>query len=242
MVGKPGRAAGPGREPVRPGGATGAVPAPGLDRCSWAPAGGRRPHPGRVCDQAGLGCPDDRPRAGRRCPGGVGGRRRGLRRQPWAAGRAGSPPARLRVGGGLRPPGPGRRRHPAHRRPAGQGPGAGVAADLVWHWRQRPRYCDWAFLRLDHGPGPGERHGQHWLMVRRNQRTGELAFQRCWIPARCRWPSWSGSPGPGGRWKSASRPARACVAWTSTSSAAGAPGTAGSPWPCWPTPSWWWRP
>ncbi len=49
------------------------------------------------------------------------------------------------------------------------------------------RYYDWAFLRLDHrdhhnGPGPGEQAGQHWLMIRRNQRTGELAFYRCHTP------------------------------------------------------------
>lgn len=45
------------------------------------------------------------------------------------------------------------------------------------------RYYDWAFIRLDHpGPGPGEQAGQHWLMVRRNQRTGELAFYRCFTP------------------------------------------------------------
>jgi hypothetical protein len=61
-------------------------------------------------------------------------------------------------------------------------------------------------------------------------------------PARCRWPPWSASPGSGGRWRSAFRPARAWSAWTSTRSAAGAPGTGGSPWPCLPTPSWSWRP
>jgi hypothetical protein len=45
------------------------------------------------------------------------------------------------------------------------------------------RCYDWAFLRLDHpGPGPGEQAGQHWLMVRRHQRTGELAFHRCFTP------------------------------------------------------------
>src|SRR5512132_2457381 len=41
-----------------------------------------------------------------------------------------------------------------------------------------------------------------------------------------------------GRLKSASRPARAWSAWTSTRFAAGTPGTAGPPWPCSPTPSW----
>jgi SRSO17 transposase len=42
------------------------------------------------------------------------------------------------------------------------------------------RYYDWAFLCLDPGdPSPG---GQRWLMVRRNRKTGELAFYRCFMP------------------------------------------------------------
>jgi SRSO17 transposase len=57
-------------------------------------------------------------------------------------------------------------------------------------------------------------------------------------PAPPRWPSWSGSPAGAGRWRRPSRPARACVAWTSTRSAAGAPGTGGPPWRCSPMPSW----
>jgi SRSO17 transposase len=46
------------------------------------------------------------------------------------------------------------------------------------------RLSDWAFLRLDddHGPAPGEQAGRHWLMVRRNRKTGELAFYRCYTP------------------------------------------------------------
>jgi hypothetical protein len=45
------------------------------------------------------------------------------------------------------------------------------------------RLYDWAFLRLDHdGPAPAGQAGQHWLMVGRNQRTGELAFYRCYTP------------------------------------------------------------
>ena len=46
------------------------------------------------------------------------------------------------------------------------------------------RYYDWAFLRLnpDEPRAPGEAAGAHWLLVRRNQRTGELAFYRCWMP------------------------------------------------------------
>jgi SRSO17 transposase len=42
------------------------------------------------------------------------------------------------------------------------------------------RYYDWAFLRLD--PSDPARGGQHWLMIRRNRTSGELAFYRCWMP------------------------------------------------------------
>jgi hypothetical protein len=40
------------------------------------------------------------------------------------------------------------------------------------------RHHDWAFLRLDGGEQPAE----HWLPVRRNQRTSELAFYGCFMP------------------------------------------------------------
>jgi SRSO17 transposase len=102
------------------------------------------------------------------------------------------------------------------------------------------RYYDWAFIRLDdRDPAPGGQAGQRWLLVRRNRKTGELAFYRCFMPTRCRWPPWFGSPGGAGPSRSAFRPARAFVAWTPIRSAAGAPGTAGPPWPCSPTPSLW---
>jgi SRSO17 transposase len=39
------------------------------------------------------------------------------------------------------------------------------------------RWYDWAFCRLD-----GDQAGQRWLLIRRHQRTGELAFYRCWMP------------------------------------------------------------
>jgi hypothetical protein len=42
------------------------------------------------------------------------------------------------------------------------------------------RLYDWAFLRLE--AAPGGQPGQHWLMIRRHQRTGELAFDRCYSP------------------------------------------------------------
>jgi SRSO17 transposase len=45
------------------------------------------------------------------------------------------------------------------------------------------RYYDWAFLRLDHdGPAPDDQAGKHWLMIRRNHKTGELAYYRCYTP------------------------------------------------------------
>jgi SRSO17 transposase len=61
------------------------------------------------------------------------------------------------------------------------------------------RLYDWAFLRLDHhGPAPDGQAGQHWLMIRRNPKTDELAYYRCYTPrptplavlvrvAGCRW-------------------------------------------------------
>jgi SRSO17 transposase len=45
------------------------------------------------------------------------------------------------------------------------------------------RLYDWAFLRLDHdGPAPTGQAGRHWLLGRRNHKTGELAFYRCFTP------------------------------------------------------------
>ena len=45
------------------------------------------------------------------------------------------------------------------------------------------RLYDWAFARLEHdGPAPVGQAGRHWLLVRRNRKTGELAFYRCFTP------------------------------------------------------------
>jgi hypothetical protein len=79
------------------------------------------------------------------------------------------------------------------------------------------RLYQWAFLRLDHhSPTPTEQAGRHWLMVRRNRKTGELAFYRCYTPR----------PTPlatlvrvaGRRWtiEERFRSARAWSAWTSS--------------------------
>jgi SRSO17 transposase len=39
------------------------------------------------------------------------------------------------------------------------------------------RYYDWAWVAIEPG-----RPGRHWLLLRRNRRTGELAYYRCWSP------------------------------------------------------------
>jgi SRSO17 transposase len=45
------------------------------------------------------------------------------------------------------------------------------------------RFYDWAFVRLDDGePDRGGQAAQRWLLVRRNQKTRELAFYRCFMP------------------------------------------------------------
>lgn len=57
-------------------------------------------------------------------------------------------------------------------------------------WQQRcagngskgPRFYDWAQVTIDEPTGAGE----HRLLIRRNNSTGELAYYRCWSPARAR--------------------------------------------------------
>jgi SRSO17 transposase len=44
------------------------------------------------------------------------------------------------------------------------------------------RYYDWAFVQLDPGARDPSDPGQRWLLVRRNRKTGELAFYHCWMP------------------------------------------------------------
>lgn len=40
------------------------------------------------------------------------------------------------------------------------------------------RYYDWAFIALPHAAD--QHNGHHWLLIRRNRTTGELAFYHCW--------------------------------------------------------------
>lgn len=43
-----------------------------------------------------------------------------------------------------------------------------------------PRFYDWAWISIE--PERGDAQGQRWLLVRRNNATGELAYYRCWSP------------------------------------------------------------
>ena len=42
------------------------------------------------------------------------------------------------------------------------------------------RYYDWSLVALPHATD--SHGGHHWLLIRRNRSTGELAFYRCWSP------------------------------------------------------------
>jgi SRSO17 transposase len=65
--------------------------------------------------------------------------------------------------------------------------------DTAWERRSAgkgskgPRYYSWAWLALDaeSDPDTGEvsEAGEHHLLVRRTDETGELAYHRCWTPA-----------------------------------------------------------
>jgi SRSO17 transposase len=109
------------------------------------------------------------------------------------------------------------------------------------------RLYDWAFIRLDHddsapGDAPGDQAGQHWLLVRRNHKTGELAFYRCSTPrpvplatlvrvAGIRWTveeRFQTGKGLVGLDQHQVRRWRSWYRWVT--------------WPCSPTPSWSWRP
>jgi len=44
------------------------------------------------------------------------------------------------------------------------------------------RLYDRAFIRLHHDDHDSDQAGRHWLLIRRHQRTRELAFYRCYTP------------------------------------------------------------
>jgi hypothetical protein len=97
------------------------------------------------------------------------------------------------------------------------------------------RFYQWAVIDLVE-----VRPGRHWLLVRSNRTTGELAYYRCWSTNPAPLATLvrvAGSLGRDGGWRRPSRPERAWPDWMSTRPAASPRGLAGSPSPCSPTPS-----
>jgi len=92
-----------------------------------------------------------------------------------------------------------------------------------------PRLYDWALVATD--------SDQHWLLARRSLQPGEkgdleLAFYRCYSPRPVTLAELAAVAGALGGWRTASPRRRTRPAWTTTRSAATAPGTGASPWPC----------
>jgi SRSO17 transposase len=48
------------------------------------------------------------------------------------------------------------------------------------------RYYDWAIIEATDGAADPDRTGHHWLLLRRNRRTNELAYYRAYSPTRVR--------------------------------------------------------
>ena len=125
--------------------------------------------------------------------------------------------------------------------PAGPIRADALTADLPrWAWQRLSagagakgqRYYDWAWVTLtpDNTDSDTET-GCWWLLVRRHQDTGELAFYRCYSPQVV--PLRELVRVAGSRWtvEESSRPAKGWPGSTNTSSAGGPPGSGG---PCWP--------
>jgi SRSO17 transposase len=89
------------------------------------------------------------------------------------------------------------------------------------------RYYDWAFIRLDPAPRDPCDPGRRWLLVRRNRKTGELAFYHCWMPHPV--PLAVLAQVAGKRWTVEERiqTSKGLCGLDSTRCAAGGPGTAG---------------
>jgi SRSO17 transposase len=104
----------------------------------------------------------------------------------------------------------------------------------TWHWMSAghsskgERWYDWALVETT-DPAAGE-GGHHWLLIRRNRKTGEHAFYRAYSPTPVALAALVRVAGR--RWS-----VEESFASSKELAAPGPPGTAGPPWPSWPTPS-----
>ena len=159
---------------------------------------GGRPRRRGVRDQARAGPPDDHPGAGRRHGRPVGRRRRGLRRRPGPAPRAGGPRHRVRAGGRLQPPGRHRRRPPARRRHRRPPAPPRLAADIRRPGLQRPPLLR---LGLDHHRPGAAPAGSGPCSSAATTAPASWRTTAATPPARCPWPPWSASRAAAGPWK-----------------------------------------
>jgi len=127
-----------------------ALPAQVLDERPGPLRPGRRPRRCRLRHQAAAHPTDDRAHPGRGICGRMGGRRRGLRRQPAPARRPGAAAARLHARGLQHPPRPHPGQRSARRPPDQEDPQAGLAEAV-----RRTRCEGPPLVRL----GPGRHHG-----------------------------------------------------------------------------------
>jgi SRSO17 transposase len=89
------------------------------------------------------------------------------------------------------------------------------------------RMYSWAWISINPGAD-----GHHWVLLRRNDNTGEIAHYRGFSPRPVPLSELVKVAGQRWRVEERSRPAKGSPAWTSIRSGSGNPGIGGSPWRC----------
>jgi len=95
------------------------------------------------------------------------------------------------------------------------------------------RYYDWTWVDIHPAAERmAEQPGHHWLLIRRNRRTGELAFYHCHAPRPVTLATLVRAAGR--RWtvEQSCQTAKGQTGLDSTRSAPGPPGIGGRPWSC----------
>jgi hypothetical protein len=84
--------------------------------------------------------------------------------------------------------------------------------------------------------------GRHYLLIRRNDTTGEHAYLRCYSPRPATLHALVTVAGQRWRIGKSIHAAKGLTGLDQHHSGAGRPGIAGPPWPCSPMPAWLWQP